>query len=90
MEYRKSVLIIKAEDIRTSVDWGILEEAFDVVIVDTMEMWKYICPNFVSSLGITPEEDLYLKITSKTKNVFKKIWRYIQYFDYLRSVKNQI
>ena len=40
MEYRKSVLIIKAEDIRTTVDWGILEEAFDVVIVDTMEMAK--------------------------------------------------
>ena len=40
MEYRKSVLIIIAEDIRATVDWGILEEAFDVVTVKTMELAK--------------------------------------------------
>lgn len=39
---------------------------FDGTIVDTMEMWKNICPNFILSLGKTPSEDIYKRITSKT------------------------
>lgn len=39
---------------------------FDGTVVDTMEMWRHICPNFILSMNKTPEEDIYLKITSKT------------------------
>jgi beta-phosphoglucomutase-like phosphatase (HAD superfamily) len=39
---------------------------FDGTIVDTMKMWKNICLDFVRSLNITPNDDLYMKISSKT------------------------
>ena len=39
---------------------------FDGTIVDTMEMWKHICPNFVRYMGLEPSEDIYSRITSKT------------------------
>ena len=39
---------------------------FDGTIVDTMKMWKEICPNFVLSLNKVPSDDIYQKITSKT------------------------
>ena len=62
---------------------------FDGTIVDTMEMWKYICPNFVSSLGITPADDLYLKITSKTNIEIAKFVRdeYLTNYSYEQVVE---
>lgn len=39
---------------------------FDGTIVDTMKMWKNICLDFVRSLNINPNDDLYMKIASKT------------------------
>ena len=39
---------------------------FDGTIVDTMTMWYYICPNFITYMGQQPEEDIFSKITSKT------------------------
>lgn len=57
---------------------------FDGTIVDTMEMWKDICPNFVRSLGKIPSEDIYLKITSKTNIEIAKFVRdeYFPEFSY--------
>lgn len=39
---------------------------FDGTIVDTMVMWRNICPNFIIFMGKEPEEDIFSKITSKT------------------------
>ena len=48
---------------------------FDGTVVDTMEMWKDICPNFVRSLNKVPSEDIYQKITSKTNVEIAKFVR---------------
>lgn len=48
---------------------------FDGTIVDTMEMWKDICPNFILSMNAKPEEDIYKKITSKTNIEIAKFVR---------------
>ena len=39
---------------------------FDGTIVDTMAMWRNICPNFISYMGQQPPEDIFSRITSKT------------------------
>jgi beta-phosphoglucomutase-like phosphatase (HAD superfamily) len=39
---------------------------FDGTIVDTMTMWRNICPNFISYMGQQPPEDIFNRITSKT------------------------
>ena len=48
---------------------------FDGTIVDTMEMWVHICPNFIKSLNKQPEADIYKKITSKTNVEIAKFVR---------------
>lgn len=48
---------------------------FDGTIVDTMTMWRDICPNFIRSVNKVPDSDVYLKITSKTN---LEIARYIR------------
>ena len=48
---------------------------FDGTIVDTMEMWVHICPNFILSLNKQPEADIYIKITSKTNVEIAKFVR---------------
>ena len=70
---------------------------FDGTIADTMYMWKDICKNFILSMGKTPEEDVYKKITSKTNVEIAKYIRdnYIPeysdeeavklFFDYIKS-----
>ena len=39
---------------------------FDGTIVDTMVMWRNICPNFIQSINKTPQPDLFQRITSLT------------------------
>lgn len=48
---------------------------FDGTIVDTMVMWRHICPNFILSINKTPHKDLFNRITSLT-NI--EISRYIR------------
>lgn len=48
---------------------------FDGTIVDTMSMWKDICPNFIRSLNRIPSADIYQKITSKTNIEIAKFVR---------------
>lgn len=48
---------------------------FDGTIVDTMAMWKDICPNFIASMNKEPEVDIYKKITSKTNIEIAKFVR---------------
>ena len=48
---------------------------FDGTIVDTMEMWFHICPNFIKSLNKQPEAEIYKKITSKTNVEIAKFVR---------------
>ena len=48
---------------------------FDGTIVDTMEMWRDICPNFIKSLNKTPHVDIYKQITSKTNVEIAKFVR---------------
>ena len=47
-------------------DYDLFIVDFDGTIVDTMTMWYYICPNFITYMGEKPEEDIFSKITSKT------------------------
>lgn len=47
-------------------DYDLFIVDFDGTIVDTMAMWKDICPNFVRSMNKEPSNDIYIKITSKT------------------------
>ena len=37
MEYRKSVLVIVAEDVKATIDLGKIEESFDVIAVSGMD-----------------------------------------------------
>ena len=37
MEYRKSVLVIVAEDVKATIDLGKIEESFDVIAVSCMD-----------------------------------------------------
>ena len=39
---------------------------FDGTIVDTMKMWKTLCLDFIRSLNVEPDEEIYYKIKSKT------------------------
>ena len=39
---------------------------FDGTIVDTMEMWKNICPMFLHSLNMVPKDDIFKRISSLT------------------------
>ena len=39
---------------------------FDGTIVDTMVMWRNICPNFILSINKIPQLDLFQRITSLT------------------------
>ena len=48
---------------------------FDGTIVDTMTMWKHICPNFVLSMNKVPSDDIYQRITSKTNIEIAKFIR---------------
>ena len=54
------------KDVLNLKDYDLFIVDFDGTIVDTMEMWRHICPSFIRSLGKTPQDDIYLKITSKT------------------------
>ena len=48
---------------------------FDGTIVDTMPMWKDICPNFIRSMNKVPSDDIYLQITSLTNVEIAKFVR---------------
>ena len=55
---------------------------FDGTIVDTMTMWRHICPNFIKYMGVEPSDDVYAKITSKTNIEIARFMRdeyFIQY-----------
>ena len=58
---------------------------FDGTIVDTMKMWKTICSDFVKSLNIHPNDNLYSKISSKTNVEIAKIIR----DDYLKEYSHK-
>jgi beta-phosphoglucomutase-like phosphatase (HAD superfamily) len=47
-------------------DYDLFIVDFDGTIVDTMKMWKSICLDFVRSLNVEINDDLYKKIASKT------------------------
>lgn len=55
---------------------------FDGTIVDTMTMWYYICPNFITYMGKQPEEDIFSKITSKTNVEIARFMRDEYFNDY--------
>ena len=48
---------------------------FDGTVVDTMVMWRDICPDFIRSINKEPSSDLFEKITSKTN---LEISRYVR------------
>ncbi len=48
---------------------------FDGTVVDTMKMWKTVCIDFVKSLNVIPNDDLFIKISSKTNIEIAKILR---------------
>lgn len=54
-------------------DYDLFIVDFDGTVVDTMKMWKTICLDFVRSLNIVPNDDLYMKISSKTNVEIAKI-----------------
>lgn len=54
------------QEVLSLKDYDLFIVDFDGTIVDTMEMWKHICPNFIESLGKPKDDQIYLKITSKT------------------------
>ena len=39
---------------------------FDGTIVDTMPMWRDICPNFILSLNLEPQKDIFERISTLT------------------------
>ena len=57
---------------------------FDGTIVDTMPMWKDICPNYIRSMGKVPSDDIYQRITSLTNIEIAKFMRdeYFPEFSY--------
>lgn len=72
------------KDVLNLKEYDLFVVDFDGTIVDTMEMWKHICPNFISSMGKKPDDDIYLKITSKTNIEISKFVRdeYLQEYSY--------
>lgn len=77
------------KDILNLAEYDLFIVDFDGTIVDTMPMWKDICPNFILSLNKTPDEDIYLKITSKTNIEIAKFVRdeYLTEYSYEEVIK---
>lgn len=77
-------MVKKMKDVLNLKDYDLFIVDFDGTIVDTMEMWRHICPSFIRSLGKTPQDDIYLKITSKTNVEISRFVRdeYLTEFSY--------
>lgn len=77
-------MVKKMKDVLNLKDYDLFIVDFDGTIVDTMEMWRHICSSFIRSLGKTPQDDIYLKITSKTNVEISRFVRdeYLTEFSY--------
>ena len=46
---------------------------FDGTVVDSMFMWRYICPNFLTYKGVNTEDDVLALVSSLTNKEIAKI-----------------